>query len=435
MNIFGFNITKGTQVKDFIPYDPKNALILSFSGFGCTPDFSNINTPPGQAYAYQCVRPIRMTINRRAQSFMNGKVWVLDKKGNEVKSAEAVLVRTLLENPNPLQTWADFYLQQKIYKYVFGYCPVYALRPAGMSEPAALYNILPLIFKPILTEKLYQQTKYKDIVCGYIISYNGIESNLSTDDVYISKDISQNLEVGKILPDSRLTNLQYEAAISNAIGEAKYITVSRRGALGILSDETKENSTSIPLTPDERRRIQEEYRKYGISTTQNQIIITNASLKWQQIGISIRELMLLELGDDANMKVADMYDYPYELFGNTKGVTFANKSEAKKQYYQDTVIPEANTDSQGLTKFLKLENSHIDIDFSHIPVLQEDRKRSAETLDITTKALSTALRDNTITIDEYRKELSKIIDIDPNQIPEQNEQNTTETDGQQATQE
>jgi hypothetical protein len=49
-------------------------------------------------------------------------------------------------------------------------------------------------------------------------------------------------------------------------------------------------------------------------------------------------------------------------------------------------------------------------------VLQEDRKQKADTLNTTINALNTALSSNVISMEEYRIELSKIIDIDPKNI-------------------
>jgi hypothetical protein len=429
MRFLGFNITR--EKYDFIPVNDKGDVI-NFRDFGCTSDFSNIATMEGQELAYSIVQPIKTIINRRSAVFGNGKLWILDKNGNEVNTTEANEARALLKNPNPTQTWTDFYLQQKVYKYVFGYCPIYLLRPAGMKKVSAIYNILPTIFLVEFTRKLYQQTDIKEIIKSYKIAHNGMVSELSIDDVYISRDLSLSLDPYELLPESRLCAMQYETALVHALGEAKYTMVSRRGALGILSNEAKDSVGALPLDPTEKKEIQDEYKRYGLSTSKNQIIITNANLKWQQMGISTRDLMLVELGDDTVMKIADAYDYPYELLGNTRGVTFANKNEAKKQFYNDVVIPEATADSEALTKLLELKNCHVDIDFSNVPVLQDDRKQKAETLSTTVGALSAALNANIISVEEYREELSKIIDIDPKNIITNGQQTATEESGKQA---
>jgi phage portal protein BeeE len=253
------------------------------------------------------------------------------------------------------------------------------------------------------------------------------------EDVYISRDASASMEAISLLPDSRLCSLQHEVALARALSEAKYAIVARRGALGILSNESHDAGGHIPLQPEEKKAVQDEYLRYGLSTKQNQIIITDANLRWQQIGLSVRELMLVELGEDTKMQLADAYDYPYEMLGSTRGVTFANKNEAKKQFYNDTVIPEASEDGAALTKFLQLEGGHVEIDFSKVTVLQEDKQKKAATLNTTVSALGSAYREGVISVEEYRKELSDLIDIDPDAVPEQQPTNENENEQQQGT--
>jgi phage portal protein BeeE len=423
-----YNVFTGKY--DFAPYNDKGGVIM-FSGFGDTGDFSNIKTAEGQASAYQLVHAVRTVINRCSTPFGNGEVWVLDKNGNEVKTREATEAAALLKNPNPTQTWVEFYVQQNIYKRVFGYCPVYAVRPVGLRMVAALYNVLPLIFSVEYTGKLYNQTSIADIVKSYRIAHNGVSMELPIEDVYINRDDTASMDTVELLPDSRLCSLRYESALALSLSDAKYAIVARRGALGILTNETHDAVGSVPLSPEEKKDVQEDYSRYGLSTQKNQIVISSANLRWQQIGLGVRDLMLNEQGEDVKMQLADAYDYPYEMLGSTRGVTFANKNEAKKQFYNDTVIPSAKKDSEALTKFLGLENCRVDISFSKVPALQADKKQQAETLSTTIAALGSAYREGAISMEEYRKELSNLIDIDPGVIPEkpdtQNEQQPKDT--------
>lgn len=418
MGFFNFlrnrGIGRGATInEDFIPVDDKG-WILHLDWLGHSKDFSNINTHAGQALAYRIVRDIKTVVNKRAEVFQNGKVWVLDSDLNEPNTVEANNTRALLRKPNPLQTWGEFYTEQKVYKYVFGYCPVYKLRPVGISTPKALYNILPLIFSVKYTGKLFQQTELRDIIDSYKISFNGKESLIDLDDVYISKDINPSLSMNCLMPESRLTGLQYDAALIYALGNARYSMVEKRGALGILSNETKDAIGAVTMQPAEKEEIQRAYSNYGITTEKNKVIITDANLKWQQMAMAVKDLQLLELGEDAKIQVSDVFGVPAELLGSIKGTTYANKQQAEKDFIQNSILPEAESDSEALTEFLGLRNCHIDIDFSNMPILQEDRKMRADTLKTTTEALDNALDKGIITSFEYRLELSKIIDIDPN---------------------
>ena len=69
------------------------------------------------------------------------------------------------------------------------------------------------------------------------------------------------------------------------------------------------------------------------------------------------------------------------IIGFNDNATYNNKSEAEKGLYTKTVIPLMQSLAGQLTPFLGLEGGEfIDIDYSEIPVLQEDIKETNEKL-------------------------------------------------------
>src|SRR4051812_15716323 len=58
--------------------------------------------------AYECCPPVNAIVNKKAQSFINGKTWVLNTqgkaKGKVSNSEEAKKIQALFEKPNPLQS-------------------------------------------------------------------------------------------------------------------------------------------------------------------------------------------------------------------------------------------------------------------------------------------------------------------------------------------
>lgn len=408
---------------NFIPSDANGNTIDIVGDSSCVMGWDDINTHIGQAIAYHTISPLQSIINKRSSLFQNGKVWVIDKDGNEPTTQEAERVRKLLKNPNPLQTWSEFYIQQKVYKYVFGYCPVYAVRGKLDNLPIALYNILPEIFNVETTGKLHKQIYIEDIIKSYYLKYGDEKIYLNINDVCILKDVTPCLETIKenseneinILPHSRLIALRFEAAICEKLSEAKYVITAKRGALGILSNDATDAGGNTALPKDEKENLQKEFaRSYGLSLAQAQVIITRANLKWQQMSLSVRELQLIELTEDAVKQMSDAYDCPYELLANITGVTYANKNEAKKSIYQDIVIPESKDDAEALTKLLMLDNLIINIDYYHVAIMQEDLQRRSTTITTIINGLNSATQSGLIDRFEARKELSKYIDIDPN---------------------
>lgn len=69
------------------------------------------------------------------------------------------------------------------------------------------------------------------------------------------------------------------------------------------------------------------------------------------------------------------------LIGYGKYSSYNNKKEAKKDLYTSHVIPLMNSLAGLLTSFLELaENEFIEMDFSHIPVMQEDENEKYKRL-------------------------------------------------------
>jgi phage portal protein BeeE len=199
------------------------------------------------------------------------------------------------------------------------------------------------------------------------------------------------------------------AAINNLryAYESRGIILKNRGALGILSNSSTDVAGAVPLDPEEKRRVQEEYRNYGSLATQNQVIITNANLKWQKMGVNPSELGLFEETEQDFFKICDTYGTPIDLFASTKGSTFENQRQAEKGLYLRTIIPEANEWIASIAQGMELEGVKLVMDFSHLPIFQEDMKARGESLTAITNALSKMFVDGAISIEEYKEELKK----------------------------
>ena len=193
------------------------------------------------------------------------------------------------------------------------------------------------------------------------------------ENIFFIKDFSPSFST-MFLPESRIKPLSME--VNNIIGayESRNVLINYRGALGILSNDAKDAMGTLPVKKEDKQALQDDFLRYGLSKSQWKFIITSASVKWQQIGVPTKDLMLFEEIEDDIMRICDIYGYQYELLSSTKGVTFANKNEAKKILYQDTIIPESISICEQQTKLFGLDLLGLKLkkDFSHIPALQED---------------------------------------------------------------
>lgn len=396
-SLFGFNSPARSVVKD------ENGKF--FYAFGFPKTVKETATILGQSAAYNICPPVNGIINRKARAFTNGKWWILDKEGNEATGARVAGLQKLLKKPNPLQTWNQLMTQAKVYEQVFGEVFFFTIIPAGFTDKSkvkALWVVPNWIINVRLTGKHYFQTELSEIIEGYDISLNGSITPLPDGSVIHIRDINQN-STDVTRGQSRLASLQDPISNIVAAYEARNVLITRKGALGILSNQTRDTAGAVPLKTGEKEEVQEEFRKYGLGKDQYQVIITNANLRWQPMTFPTRELMLFEEIEDDVRQIADNYDYPMYLLGFKAGSTFSNVGEAKKSLYQDTIIPEADGWAEAFTAFFELEQYglRLSVFYDHLEVFQQSEKEKADALLSKVNANLPLLEKNIITLNQF----------------------------------
>lgn len=363
------------------------------------------------AKAYTLCPPLASILNRSAQAYTNGVLHIHDVRGTdtgpESNKAAAKKIRSLLKKPNPLQTQSQFLSQQNIYKRLFGFCPVLIGKAVGFDNVEAehLWNIPPFLCKIEEADGMPYSRSYNVGIKSITFCYGDYETNLPLDRVYIFKDITTSFETINI-PDSRMMSLVMP--VNNIIGayESRNTLINSRGAMGILTNETKDAFSALPLKEDEKNRILSEYKtKYGLRAGQAGIIITSAALRWQNMTLATKDLMLFEeIEDDAN-RICEVYNFPPELMGRLgKSVLPANMQTATRNLYQDSIIPESKNDFEQWNDFFETEKYGITmhLSYNHLAVLQPDKKAEAEARLRRNQALQIEFRNDIITQNQWR---------------------------------
>jgi hypothetical protein len=259
------------------------------------------------------------------------------------------------------------------------------------------------------TNKLFYQSDTKGIIKQIVLNYKGTQTILNVEDIYILKDFTPSF-CSLVIPDSRIHSL--ELPINNIIGayESRNVLINYRGALGILSQDPGSGQYgAIPMTSEQKDQLQQDFRRYGLKNHQWQFIITSATLKWQQMGVATKDLMLFEEIEADTMAICDNYNYPYQLMSSAKGTTFSNLNEGKKLLYQDATLPEAESIYEQWNQLFnsKKYNLKIDKDYSHVAVLQEDKLQSAQARKELNEALQIEFQNGLITLDDWLEKLGE----------------------------
>lgn len=401
------------RITDFLPRIFTNLFVKKegtqyFYGFASSKSsFEQIDLL--EAYDIPEVNSI---ISLKARTFSNFKLIEVDKDGKEKKTTEGQALIKTLQHPNWMQDGKEFAIQTKTFKELFGNEYLYKLTPFAMDKSLkALFTLPPNIVKskydnsipfylqtePKVSYKVKKDdTNWAEIEGNQIIHFNSNRVNVknSTDKNLLKGESI--LEVNRCL-------------VNNLRGayESRGIIINNRGANGAWVNDGKDQLGMIKIDAEEKKRLEDSFLNYGTLKHQKQTIVTNAPVKWVQAGTNNpMNLGLFEETKECFFKLLDAYGVPPEMFSSANGSTFENQRQAEKGLYVRTIIPEAQEWTGGISSEVLTDTSII-ADYFHLPVFQEDLKQRGDSMQSVLNALSKALQDQAITIEDYKKELTK----------------------------
>jgi HK97 family phage portal protein len=120
------------------------------------------------------------------------------------------------------------------------------------------------------------------------------------------------------------------------------------GAMGILSPQ----AGAPVLTPDQARDLKEQVASKHRSAGDliERIFAAGAPLNWQQIGLAVSDLMLLESLDFDKKDICNAYHVPVILMNDMSAATDNNVAAHMKAFIYNVIIPLCNLISDRLTR-------------------------------------------------------------------------------------
>ena len=352
--------------------------------------------------------PLAYILNRKAMAFINGNTEVLNLTTDNYARGKYKDWEKLMMKPNPLQTDRQFRVELYTYIQAFGYCPVLIDQPAGFTHFSRVQSIW--VLPPNYCNIQVKQSKsiigvksWTDMIDYVDFNYGGTTTRLDKSKLYFFTDISTNMD-NLMFPDSKLTPLKYP--INNLIKsyEARGVIADRRGAVGILSNERADGISTLPMTEKEKEAVQNDYYKYGMRKEQWQLFITNIPMRYQQMAMPVKDMMLLEMEQADVRTICNALGYPFHLLSNEEGTTFSNMEKADASLYQNSIIPESLHFAEQLNEALHTYENNVKIryDYDWLPVMQADDKLRAETRKRAGEGLIWEFNNNIITWNEVR---------------------------------
>ena len=188
-----------------------------------------------------------------------------------------------------------------------------------------------------------------------------------------------------IKPVSRIETLRYPLSNIRAQYHKRNVLLENIGAIGILSAQNNDIGGAIPMTPEEKQKIQNDW----YNRQKDEVIITEANVDWKPMSYPTKDLLLFEELTADKLALIDAFGLSYNLFSQEKGVTYTNVRDSIRMVYQDTIIPETQQMYDSIIKQFGLdkEGYYLKADFSHLPVLQDDEESKAITQKIKAETL------------------------------------------------
>jgi HK97 family phage portal protein len=340
---------------------------------------------------YDEIPQLQTVINKDCSMFSNMDLWHVNKEGERIENSP---IEALLHQPNVMQSMNEFLYQYMLQYNLYGNAFTYKNQASKLKPPVALWNVSACYMQPISTGKVFEQTKKDEIISGYEYKESGRTRTFKTEEILWTK---RNDPDNPIVGCSLIHSLKFPLSNAKAAYEYRNVILTEKGAIGILSNESRDSMGAMPLKPDEKKKIEQQYRgDYGVSEGQARILITEASLKWQPMTYPTKDLLLFEEVDAAMITIADAFGHNINIY-SSKNATFENVKNSIIQTYQDAIFPKADAFSQAVSKFLNLPNGErLIANYDHLEIMKENRQRGMAGLQQLVTMLSQAVENNLI---------------------------------------
>ncbi len=305
-------------------------------------------------------------INEVARS-IGGLTWVLNRKGTTPQSKKWQAVEThplleLLARPNPKQGQAAFFESAVGFWLISGNNYMNLVSPTN-RPPKELWNLRPDRIEIIPSRVNAEVSAYRYTAGGQSIEVPA----------------ERVLHSALFHPDSDwygLSPLQVAAKVVDT--DAESVTWNK----SLLQNAARPSGamqTDQSLTDPQYSRLKQLMEeKYQGAMNSGRPLLLEGGLKWMQISMNPTEMDWLNGRKMTKREICQVFQVPPELIGDSESKTYSNYQEARKAFYQETVLPLAGHLRDDLNAGLTArfgDGLRLDIDKDAIEALAEEQGR------------------------------------------------------------
>jgi len=328
-------------------------------------------------------------------------------------------INKFFNKPNPITSFYEFIYSHIAYYLTTGNSYIKAALPSLFNGTNELwrkcdnYWVLPPENVDIATDQLiplFGVAEKSDIIKTYTLKTGYHQIEIPSNLILHVKNPNLKYDSDYLKGRSKLESQIRPISNLIAVYEARNVIYIKRGGLGFLVSLKKDETGSVALTPSEKKAVRDEfYNLYGLSRDKSPVGLSDVNLGFVRTNMSITDLQPFDETLLDAVSIAGAFGIPGGLVPRKDHSTFSNRSVDEKGVYSSVVIPEANKLARGLTDFLGLENSglYIDVDFSHIDVLQEGLKEKHEIKKTISERCRLDFLSGIITLNDWRAQIGE----------------------------
>jgi hypothetical protein len=321
-------------------------------------------------------------------SRVSDAVWQLRKYNSDEVIYDDADFNRLFDKPNPLMTMRQLVYQAVCYEIMTGKQFFYQNTPSslaftGLSAISSWGNLPAHCVKAEVIKGInpYKITSISEIIQRYREpNLDGKDRYFETKEVLpiINFSLEKPYDINCAVPLIKGAN----PAIKNLI--AVYIARGsifiKQGALGLWVSDKQEDGGRTALTPAEKKDAENELSNmYGFGSNKPLAGVARAPMHFERTGLSISELQPFEETLADALAIYTTLRVPRHFAPNKNNTNYDNASTDEKSFYQNLIIPYAQKYADAWSDWFGISTKanykrYIYADFSHIAVLQEDKK-------------------------------------------------------------
>lgn len=292
---------------------------------------------------YKCVNMISENVGALPYSLQNAS-------GDEVTDG---ISNSLQNYPNPLDTGVELIEQLTSYTLLDGNGYVFV---NGVVNPE-MWVLMSQFIEPLAGDKENPIRDYKSTAKNDTRIY-------SPDEV---------IHIRMFNPSDRINGMSPLQAGSPEVGFAKRLNNYKNNLYDNQGTPSGSLSTDQNLTPEQYQELIKQIRgEYAGTKNAGKLMVLEAGLKFMQMGMSPSDLDLIRSENMTESKIASLYGVPVELIGDLgEQKNYSNYREARKAFYEETVIPMAKKILAGFNRHFWSDGSKkFVINYSEISALK-----------------------------------------------------------------